>query len=66
MLVWLIPRLILIISALSLIDFSIAFIIRLEDTDSPSSETLYANIFELGAIPLRLPFAAIIPATCVP
>ena len=64
--VWFIPKLILIILAPSSIDFSIALIIKLEGTDSPSSETLYAKIFEFGAIPLRLPFDAMIPATSVP
>jgi len=41
----------LIISAPSSIAFSMALMINSDDTPSPSSETLYARIFALGAIP---------------
>jgi hypothetical protein len=40
--------------------------IRSDDTDSPLDDTLYENNFAFGATPLRLPSAAIIPATSVP
>ena len=60
------PKLILMISASSTIAFSIALMINSDDTDSPSSETLYARIFDFGAIPFKSPSAAIIPATSVP
>ena len=43
-----------------------ALMIKSEETELPSSETLYAKIFDFGAIPFSWPSAAIMPATSVP
>ena len=54
------PKLMLIISTLSEIACSIALIIKSDETSSPSSETLYAIMFDFGAIPFTCPSAEII------
>ena len=60
------PRLMFITSAPSLMAMLTALAMRSDDTPSPSSDTLYARILALGAIPVSSPSAAIIPATWVP